>query len=107
MAPMINTTPTMLKTWFPVVVVLLIALLAAVDIPEVGMLLTVTKKANTPTASMISDTTMVIIISGFMYLNFIFSLHMFSTASIYPKPFGTNLIILNGFKLNKGYYGIG
>lgn len=84
MAAIINTTPTMLKTWLPVALTLIIALYVAfcnavVAAPAppavgvvVGMLETVTKNANTPTAKITNAMTADIIVSGSMNLNFIF-----------------------------------
>ena len=81
---MINTTPIMLKTWLPVLDMLITALnvafcsiVVAAPAPPargavVGMLLIVIKKANTPTLKIISATTADIIWSGSINLNFIF-----------------------------------
>jgi len=63
-APMIRTMPIMLNTELPVLDVLLIALQATGCDALVGIWLTVTKNANTPTARIINDTTTPMIAPG-------------------------------------------
>jgi len=70
-APMTKTIPMMLNTELPVLVVLLMAdQIAGCDVSWFGMFTIVTKNAKTPTARIISEITIVIIISGSMNLNF-------------------------------------
>jgi len=70
-APMIRTMPIMLKTESAVSDVLFIAdaVLASLS----GMLLIVTKNANTPTARMIRETTTPIMAPGSMKPNLVFT----------------------------------
>ena len=73
-APIINTIPIMLKTELPVAETLLTALLVRGVSATVVISLRVTKKANTPTARMIRDTTTPIITPGSMKPKLVFML---------------------------------